>query len=445
MSSILAANSDFRKKKQLKRSIVFNILIAGKPGSGRSTLINSLCGRNIVQGGTSYSKLDKFYNNEETLDLEEISKNEIPVSLRHEIVELEDDNGIKIQLNLTDTLNLNNNLNSQPDIQLINNFITSHFDDVLLEENRLKRNPRFKDSRIHVCLYLIEPTGHGLREFDIEFLKKIGERCNILPILCKGDTLTESELKLNKRLITEDIKYHKIPIYDFVSNNNNEDDEEYEYNEYLNGLLPFSVIGSNDIYQVNNEEVRGRKYEHFAEGNIIIDIEDATKSDFVTLRNVLFISHLNDFKEYTHEILYEKYRTETLGGNSNSSVHLPNTNQKSFSNTSGSYNESKHEYTNNENLSIEESPTVIPDNVDDNKDTSYLAKEEQIRLEEEKLKQFELRIQNELLLKRQELLKREEELRQIEKRLELEAQYKWLSYLCMIEKIGEKAIIGISV
>lgn len=428
MSSILAANSDFRKKKQLKRSIVFNILIAGKPGSGRSTLINSLCGRNIVQGGTSYSKLDKFYNNEETLDLEEISKNEIPVSLRHEIVELEDDNGIKIQLNLTDTINLNNNLNSQPDIQLIKNFITSHFDDVLLEENRLKRNPRFKDSRIHVCLYLIEPTGHGLKEFDIEFMKNIGERCNILPILCKSDTLTENELKLNKRLITEDIKYHNIPIFDFVSNNSNVDDEdeEYEYNEYLNGLLPFSVIGSNDIYQVNNEEVRGRKYEHFREGNIILDIEDATKSDFVTLRNVLFISHLNDFKEYTHEILYEKYRTETLSGNSNNGVDttpLPPIQQKTFNNITGSYNESKEETTNNENLSMEES-SVIHGDVDENKDNSYLAKEEQIRLEEEKLKQFELRIQNELLMKRQELLKREEELRQIEKRLELEAQMK---------------------
>ncbi|KAL6935348.1 related to Cell division control protein 11 [Hanseniaspora guilliermondii] len=415
MSSILAANSDFRKKKQLKRSIVFNLLIAGKPGSGRSTLINSLCGRNIVQGGTSFSKLDKFYNNQESLDLEDISKNEIPVSLRHEIVELEDDHGIKIQLNLTDTINLNNNLNSQPDIELIKNFITSHFDDVLLEENRLKRNPRFKDSRIHVCLYLIEPTGHGLKEFDIEFMKNIGERCNVLPIICKSDTLTEGELKLNKRLIIEDIKYHNIPIYDFVATSNGDDDEEYEYNEYLNGVLPFSVIGSNEIYQVNNEEVRGRKYEHFTEGNIILDIEDATKSDFVTLRNVLFISHLNDFKEYTHEILYEKYRTETLSGSSN--VPLPSRNYKPS--TAGSVNETK-ENSNNENLSMEEQSVEV----DENGDNSYLAKEEQIRLEEEKLKQFELRIQNELLMKRQELLKREEELRQIEKRLELEAQMK---------------------
>lgn len=408
MASILAANSDFRKKKQLKRSIVFNMLIAGKPGVGRSTLINSLCGRNIVHGGTSCSKIDKFYSNQESLDLDDISKNEIPVSLRHEVVELEDDHGIKIQLNLTDTINLNNNLNSQPDIELVKNFITSHFDDVLLEENRLKRNPRFRDSRIHVCLYLIEPTGHGLKEFDVEFMRSIGERCNVLPIICKSDTLTESELKLNKRLIIQDIKLHNIPVYDFGSAN----DEDYEYNEYLNGLLPFAVIGSNETFNVNNEEVRGRKYEHFTQGSVILDIEDATKSDFVTLRNVLFISHLNDFKEYTHEILYERYRTETLSG----SVSVPRGHHNPGTPRSlPGANES-----NNENMPMEEASAEE----NDHGENSYLAKEEQIRLEEEKLKQFELRIQNELLMKRQELLKREEELRQLEKRLELEAQMK---------------------
>lgn len=429
MSSILASNSDFRKKKQLKRSIIFNILVIGSPGSGRSTLINSLCGRNIVKSSSSST------NHTSTEDLEK----EIPVSLRHELVELEDDNGVKIQLNLTDSLNLNNNINTQSDIQLINNFITNQFDDVLLEENRLKRNPRFKDSRIHVCLYLIESTGHGLKEFDIEFIKKIGERCNIVPVLAKADSMTIEELKLNKRLIMEDIEYYKLPIYNFheATAGNNEEDmdvEEDEYNEYLNSILPFSVIGSNEVYNVDNEEIRGRKYDHFDSGNVIIDIEDTTKSNFVTLRNVLFISHLNDFKEYTHEVLYEKYRTETLSGNGSqdASSSLNHFERPVVGN--GKYGASKSAQSSprlnrdtdisgtNENI-VASSSTVVHEEVNGN-NTSYLAKEEQIRLEEEKLKQFEMRIQNELLLKRQELLKREEELREIEKRLESEAQMK---------------------
>ena len=429
MSSILASNSDFRKKKQLKRSIIFNVLIIGKPGSGRSTLINSLCGRNIVQSSSSLSK-QPVYD-----DLEK----DIPVSLRHELVELEDDNGVKIQLNVTDSLNLNNNINTQSDIQLINNFITNQFDDVLLEENRLKRNPRFKDSRIHVCLYLLEPNGHGLKEFDIEFIKKIGERCNVVPVLSKADSMTIEELQLNKKLIRDDIKYYELPIFNFndLANNNPEvvDDQEDEYNEYLNSILPFSVIGSSEVYNVDNEEIRGRKYDHFENGNVIIDIEDSTKSDFVTLRNVLFISHLNDFKEYTHEVLYERYRTETLSGNSNSTqdVNTPSNKferhvmpesqlaNKQYGQESPRLNKDI-DATVNENIAASSSTVVQEDSNGTN--NSYLAKEEQIRLEEEKLKQFEMRIQNELLLKRQELLKREEELREIEKRLELESQMK---------------------
>ncbi|KAL6927460.1 hypothetical protein ACO0SA_003758 [Hanseniaspora valbyensis] len=429
MSSILASNSDFRKKKQLKRSIIFNVLIIGKPGSGRSTLINSLCGRNIVQSSSSLSK-QPVYD-----DLEQ----DIPVSLRHELVELEDDNGVKIQLNVTDSLNLNNNINAQSDIQLINNFITNQFDDVLLEENRLKRNPRFKDSRIHVCLYLLEPNGHGLKEFDIEFIKKIGERCNVVPVLSKADSMTIEELQLNKKLIRDDIKYYELPIFNFndLANNNPEvvDDQEDEYNEYLNSILPFSVIGSSEVYNVDNEEIRGRKYDHFENGNVIIDIEDSTKSDFVTLRNVLFISHLNDFKEYTHEVLYERYRTETLSGNSNSTQDV-NTSSNKFERhvmpesqlANKQYGQESPRLNKdidasvNENIAASSSTVVQEDSNGTN--NSYLAKEEQIRLEEEKLKQFEMRIQNELLLKRQELLKREEELREIEKRLELESQMK---------------------
>ncbi|XBW38320.1 hypothetical protein QEN19_003909 [Hanseniaspora menglaensis] len=423
MSSILASNSEFRKKKQLKRSIIFNILIIGKPGSGRSTLINSLCGRNIVQSSSMSNKQSSY---------EDLEK-DVPVSLRHELVELEDDNGVKIQLNLTDSLHLNNNINAQSDIELINNFITNQFDDVLLEENRLKRNPRFKDSRIHVCLYLIEPTGHGLKEFDVEFIKKIGERCNVVPLLVKADTMTADELKLNKKLVIDDIKYHDLPVFNFNDLSNGDDDEEDDYNEYLNTILPFSVIGSNEIYKFDNEEVRGRKYDYYENGNLIIDIEDSTKSDFVTLRNVLFISHLNDFKEYTHEVLYERYRTETLSGNiAGSQVNASSNNfERHMIPENKNYNDvvkgSPRLPRDTENGEANDVASSINNTLHEDlnaENNSYLAKEEQIRLEEEKLKQFEMRIQNELLMKRQELLKREEELREIEKRLELEAQMK---------------------
>ena len=35
------------------------------------------------------------------------------------------------------------------------------YDDVLAEESRIKRNPRFRDDRVHCLLYFIPPTGHA--------------------------------------------------------------------------------------------------------------------------------------------------------------------------------------------------------------------------------------------------------------------------------------------
>ena len=41
-------------------------------------------------------------------------------------------------------------------------YLERQYDDILAEESRIKRNPRFRDNRVHVLLYFITPTGHGL-------------------------------------------------------------------------------------------------------------------------------------------------------------------------------------------------------------------------------------------------------------------------------------------
>jgi Septin len=40
-------------------------------------------------------------------------------------------------------------------------YLEREYDNILAEESRIKRNPRFKDNRVHVLLYFITPTGHG--------------------------------------------------------------------------------------------------------------------------------------------------------------------------------------------------------------------------------------------------------------------------------------------
>lgn len=45
--------------------------------------------------------------------------------------------------------------------QEIMGHLERQYDDVLAEESRIKRNPRFRDDRVHCLLYFIPPTGHS--------------------------------------------------------------------------------------------------------------------------------------------------------------------------------------------------------------------------------------------------------------------------------------------
>lgn len=40
-------------------------------------------------------------------------------------------------------------------------YLERQYDDILAKESRIKRNPRFRDNRVHALLYFITPTGHG--------------------------------------------------------------------------------------------------------------------------------------------------------------------------------------------------------------------------------------------------------------------------------------------
>ena len=52
----------------------------------------------------------------------------------------------------------NNGLSSFSEIV---GYLERQYDYILAEESRIKRNPRFRDNRVHVLLYFITPTGHG--------------------------------------------------------------------------------------------------------------------------------------------------------------------------------------------------------------------------------------------------------------------------------------------
>jgi septin family protein len=49
----------------------------------------------------------------------------------------------------------------RPSFSEISTYLERQYDDILAEESRIKRNPRFRDNRVHALLYFIPPTGHA--------------------------------------------------------------------------------------------------------------------------------------------------------------------------------------------------------------------------------------------------------------------------------------------
>lgn len=196
-------------------------------------------------------------------------------------------------------------------------FLERQYDDILAEESRIKRNPRFRDNRVHALLYFITPTGHGLRELDIELMRRLSPRVNVIPVIGKADSLTAPELAESKKLIMEDIEHYHIPVYNFPYEIEEDDEDTVEENAELRALMPFAIIGSEETINTNGRAVRGRQYPWG-----IVEVEDPQYSDFCAIKSALLHSHLADLKEITHDMLYEKYRTEKLSKSVNGDKYV---------------------------------------------------------------------------------------------------------------------------
>ena len=84
--------------------------------------------------------------------------------------------------------------------QPIVDYIESKYEEYLNAESRVQRQP-IRDNRVHVCLYFIQPSGHGLKPLDIEFMKRLHDKVNIIPILAKADTMTPDECSYFKKQV----------------------------------------------------------------------------------------------------------------------------------------------------------------------------------------------------------------------------------------------------
>ncbi len=80
-------------------------------------------------------------------------------------------------------------------------FLDDQHESYMLQEQQPRRQDKI-DLRVHACLYFIRPTGHTLKPLDIEVMKRLCSRVNLIPVIAKADTLSPADLAKFKQKVS---------------------------------------------------------------------------------------------------------------------------------------------------------------------------------------------------------------------------------------------------
>ncbi|QBM87467.1 septin 1 family protein [Metschnikowia aff. pulcherrima] len=320
-------------RKDAKKAVKFTFMVAGELGTGKTTFVNCLLDKRVMphayEGAGLADTRTILFTLASAVALPNTSllkKNtfsatsaadEPGIALTETKVELVDDDNVRLNLTIIDTPGFGDNLDNEVCFLEMETYLKQQFDAVLAEETRIRRNPRFVDTRVHVLLYFITPTGHGLRELDIACMKRLAKYVNVIPVVGRADSFTAAELARFKLQIQVDIERFNVPTFKFDTfmdeYDQDEDSDLIEECRFLTRLQPFAVISSEQEFEIKDthsgatKTIKARQYPWG-----LVDVNNPKYSDFPVLRLVLLGLHLQDLKDLTHDFLYETYRTERL-------------------------------------------------------------------------------------------------------------------------------------
>ncbi|KIM64434.1 hypothetical protein SCLCIDRAFT_114927 [Scleroderma citrinum Foug A] len=279
-----------RHKIVAKRGAHFTLMVVGESGLGKTTLVNTLFATELC--------LPKNYARRHHKQLDKLTEVDI---IKAELEEKQ----FKVKLTVIDTPGFGDYVNNRDSWSPIVDFIDDQHEAYMRQEQQPERNEKI-DLRVHACLYFIRATGHTLKPLDIEIMKRLGTRVNLIPVIAKADTLTQNDLFLFKRRIRDVISAQGIRIYQPPV----EPDDEVAVDQarMLADAIPFSIIGSTeDVKTPDGRVVKGREYLWG-----VAEVENENHCDFRKLRSLLIRTNMLDLISTTEELHYENYRQQQM-------------------------------------------------------------------------------------------------------------------------------------
>ena len=170
----------------------------GETGIGKSTLMETLFNRPF---GTKPS--------------DHLSER---VTLDTNTFELREEN-VRLKLTLIETRGYGDQLTKANSHAQILTYLDEQYEKYLEHELTLRRQMRqCDDTRVHLCLYFICPTGHSLKAIDLSTMKALNGKCNVIPIIAKSDTISKSQMAEFKRRIMNELAANNVQVYQFPVN-----------------------------------------------------------------------------------------------------------------------------------------------------------------------------------------------------------------------------------
>ncbi|KAJ7183280.1 cell division control/GTP binding protein [Mycena filopes] len=278
------------RRKSVKDGFQLTVMVVGESGLGKSTLINTLFNSSVFP---PREPLHPAAERPKTVAIENIQ------------ADIEE-NGVRLRLTVVDTPGFGDLVNNGASWNPILETIEQRFDAYLSQEHRVRR-AKLVDGRVDACVYFIQPTGHSLKQIDIEFMRRLHHRVNLIPVIAKADTMTDEEITDFKARILSDLDHHGIRIFQ-VPVYEDEDEESVDEAEEIARAIPFAIVGSEQgVRNSAGRVVRGRAYPWG-----VVEVDNPAHCDFGKLRQMLVRTNLEELRAHTNDVLYETWRTEKL-------------------------------------------------------------------------------------------------------------------------------------
>ncbi|KAL8365302.1 hypothetical protein RB595_004216 [Gaeumannomyces hyphopodioides] len=203
------------ERKLLKRGFQFNIICVGQTGLGKSTLINTIFASHLIESKGRHHP-------------EEVIRSTTEI---HPVSHIIEENGVRLRLNIVDTPGYGDLINNDRCWDPIVKYIKDQHSAYLRKELTAQRERYIQDTRIHCCLFFIQPSGHSLKPIDIVVLKKLSDVVNVVPVIAKADSLTLEERMAFKERIKEEFSFHNLKMYPY--DNDDLDEDERSVNQQI--------------------------------------------------------------------------------------------------------------------------------------------------------------------------------------------------------------------